>query len=349
MTAGVLGGFSAIDDDPDPRDFRGMPTQRQEHRAETREQRAHREAFTSYLRLGATKMPDEQRNLLQRESRDIRSGGQGAYSATREFLQDDAPNIPNPLRPYLSAATRGASERRNMIRLTTKNWRDLAEQCERATVMERVDKLLRAIARKGGNPGAFVQLSFNADFPLAGASSSGELLTYLEHLQGKGLVFQSASSNKAATYKLSVAGWQTIEPQPEIGGIPSRCFVAMWVHNDVDAAYTDGIEPAVNEAGFTAHRVKEDPTNKGITDLILSEIRRAQFVVADFTGHRKSVYFETGFAQGIGREVIWCCKEDEVSDIAFDTRHLGHITWKDHADLRVQLARSIRANIIPKR
>jgi nucleoside 2-deoxyribosyltransferase len=94
--------------------------------------------------------------------------------------------------------------------------------------------------------------------------------------------------------------------------------------------------------------MKEIATNEGITDRILSEIRLAQFVVADFTGQRGGVYFEAGFARGLGREVIWMCREDELKLVHFDVKHLGHVVWATPADLRTKLAESIRANIIPK-
>jgi HK97 family phage major capsid protein len=47
----------------------------------------HRAAFVNYLRLGPNKMPTEERDLLQKEYRDMGSGGQGAYpSATTGFF-----------------------------------------------------------------------------------------------------------------------------------------------------------------------------------------------------------------------------------------------------------------------
>ena len=56
------------------------------HRETTREQE-HREAFVNYLRLGASAMPQEQRDLLQREYRDMGTGGEGAYpGATSGFF-----------------------------------------------------------------------------------------------------------------------------------------------------------------------------------------------------------------------------------------------------------------------
>lgn len=43
----------------------------------------------------------------------------------------------------------------------------------------------------------------------------------------------------------------------------------------------------------------KEHSNK-IDDEIIGEIRRSAFIVADFTGHRGGVYFEAGFAMGLG-------------------------------------------------
>ncbi len=37
-----------------------------------------------------------------------------------------------------------------------------------------------------------------------------------------------------------------------------------------------------------------------------------RFMIADFTGHRGGVYFEAGFAHGLGIPVIWTCREDQL-------------------------------------
>jgi|SRR5580693_2606254 hypothetical protein len=118
----------------------------------------------------------------------------------------------------------------------------------------------------------------------------------------------------------------------------------------LDDAYTMGIKPAIEEdLKQKSVCMKEIATNDGITDRILSEIRLAQFVVADFTGQRGGVYFEAGFARGLGREVIWSCRKDEKDLVHFDIKHFGLVLWETPADLREKLAESIRANIIPKR
>lgn len=82
--AGVLGAFDNDDDDPDPRQFRGMPGV--QHKFRSREERDRHMAFLSFLRLGEVRMPPEQRRLLT-EFRDMGTGGQGAYpGATTGFF-----------------------------------------------------------------------------------------------------------------------------------------------------------------------------------------------------------------------------------------------------------------------
>ncbi|MDA1051804.1 MAG: hypothetical protein O3C40_15165 [Planctomycetota bacterium] len=65
----------------------------------------------------------------------------------------------------------------------------------------------------------------------------------------------------------------------------------------------------------------------------MSEIRKARFLVADFTKHRNGVYFEAGYAIGLQIPVIWLCREDEMGRVHFDTEHFNHIVWKDATDL----------------
>ena len=68
--------------------------------------------------------------------------------------------------------------------------------------------------------------------------------------------------------------------------------------------------------------------NEKICDKILAEIRSCQFIIADFTLQRAGVYFEAGFAMGLGRPVIWTCMEDDFENTHFDTRQYNHIVWE---------------------
>lgn len=83
----------------------------------------------------------------------------------------------------------------------------------------------------------------------------------------------------------------------------------------------------------------------GNTDEIMAEIRRSRFVVADYTAQRNSVYFEPGFALGLGLTVIPPCRADEISALHFDVKHLNTLPWNIPAELVNTLNRRIRAVI----
>ena len=78
-------------------------------------------------------------------------------------------------------------------------------------------------------------------------------------------------------------------------------------------------------------------------DEIFAEIRRSRFLVADMTqGNdvaRGGVYFEAGFAQGLGLSVLYACRKDRTRHLAFDTRQFYHIVWDMPDELRKQLAK----------
>jgi hypothetical protein len=257
--------------------------------------------------------------------------------------------VPADLKPFLSAAARQADEAGSPILLTRGNIEELAAPHRSVTVSQKVEKVLRFVAARCEHPGKPVGVSTDEDFPVADCSDGSEFDEYLKYLEEEQLIKRVAAYEVDLAYTPTIKGWQTVEPTLPVGGEKGRCFMAMWFDDSLDSAYAGGFEMAIKECGFNPYRTKEDPTNKSVPDKILAEITRSQFVVADFTGHRHNVYYEAGFARGLGREVIGCCRHDEADRLKFDTRHLGHVIWKDTDDLRQKLADSIRANIIPKR
>jgi nucleoside 2-deoxyribosyltransferase len=122
----------------------------------------------------------------------------------------------------------------------------------------------------------------------------------------------------------------------------------MWFSEVTREAYDAGIAPALSEAGFSPIRIDRKEHNNEIPDEIMSEIRNCQFMVADFTGQRAGVYYEAGFAMGLGRPVIWCCHKDEIGKLHFDTNHRNHIDWQTPAELKERLYLRIRATILEK-
>jgi hypothetical protein len=57
----------------------------------------------------------------------------------------------------------------------------------------------------------------------------------------------------------------------------------MWFDESMKSAWTDGIEPAVMNAGYKPLRIDGKDHNNKIDDEIVGEIRGSKFLVADFT------------------------------------------------------------------
>lgn len=137
-----------------------------------------------------------------------------------------------------------------------------------------------------------------------------------------------------------------INPASQIG------FCAMWFDDSVNFLWDKAIEPAIGDAGYQPLRIdKKDHVNR-IDDEIFADIRRSRFVVADFThgeekGIRGGVYFEAGFAQGLGLPVIWTCREDMLSEdkLHFDIRQYNFLEWANENldDFKNRLQKRIEA------
>ena len=121
----------------------------------------------------------------------------------------------------------------------------------------------------------------------------------------------------------------------------------MWFDESMNEVYEMGIDPAVRHAGYSPVRIDRKEHANKIDDEIIAEIRRARFVVADFThgkeGVRGGVYYEAGFAQGLDIPVIFSCREDMIKELHFDTRQYNHIAWNDPEELRDRLLKRITA------
>jgi nucleoside 2-deoxyribosyltransferase len=147
--------------------------------------------------------------------------------------------------------------------------------------------------------------------------------------------------------KLTANGWNRIaELESNKPGADSiQAFVAMSFEGSLDSAYQNGIKKAIEAADYKAIRIDLKEHNEKICDSIGAEIRKSRFMVADFTGHRAGVYFEAGYALGLGIPVIWTCREDELANTHFDTRQYNHIDWKNELDLFERLKHRIEATI----
>ena len=222
---------------------------------------------------------------------------------------------------------------------------------------ERADRLLRCLRENSPNIGSRVE--YRESGPMAPVAwrlqaysesiTLEELGFLLAYLEKRGWVDEVDTHLNGGRATLSVDGYIRLAELQKAVVDSSQAFVAMWIDASTDAAWIEGIEPGVGDAGYGPLRIDKKEHSNKIDDEIIAEIRRSRFVVADFTqgdtGHRGGVYYEAGFAHGLNIPVIFTCRSDVIEAIHFDTRQYNHIVWETPAELREKLALRIAAVI----
>lgn len=203
------------------------------------------------------------------------------------------------------------------------------------SVSEKQERLLKALATISQAAGREIYLDLDKDYPLGWAADSGEFRWQIESLKSKGLISKRDSTSWRLT--ITVDGWIFLENLQKKSNASNRVFVAMSFDPSMDSVWVQAIYPAIKDAGYEPYRVDKDIHIDRIDVKIMAEIREAKFLVADVTQHKQGVYFEAGFALGLGKPVFWTVKSDYLSSAHFDTRQFNHIKWDGEADLRVKL------------
>lgn len=221
------------------------------------------------------------------------------------------------------------------------------------TLREKLNKIIQYAYRNMN------RIMDNIELPVSPAIGYAKDVTeyaqMLHLLKEEGIFTSSRTYHVAFTIKgIEKAEQLLIKPNNS-----NQCFVAMWFDDEMNKIYNDFLLPAIeakkltgetiqNEKNYKAIRIDFVEFNDEILDTIIAEIRKSRFIVADFTGNRGGVYFESGFAYGLGLDVIYTCKRDyfEKEGVHFDVNHKNFILWEDGPDLYRKLRARISATII---
>jgi nucleoside 2-deoxyribosyltransferase len=93
--------------------------------------------------------------------------------------------------------------------------------------------------------------------------------------------------------------------------------------------FEECLAPAVAQTGFKLRTVTQVA---GLIDSIIEdEIRRCRFLIADLSDDNAGAYWEAGFAEGLGKPVIYICADKDESgnrkSTHFDTDHRHTVRW----------------------
>lgn len=243
-------------------------------------------------------------------------------------------------------------------------WRigELLAEFPKATTM--VDRALANLARKALHPMDVIRVGIS-ELEYLTFCRSLQLSGLIDYMKNCGLLSLAQWLTGCVDFSISPMGWSRLEELSKAGTDSKQAFVAMWFADEMDAFYENGMNLGIKDAGFDAKRIDNKEHNNKICDEIIAEIRRSRFIVADFSAGmcgkcdecekkkdckdkvrpRGGVYFEAGFAMGLGIPVIWTVRKDQLEQIHFDIRQYNFIVYDTAEDLRVQLHNRIAATI----
>jgi hypothetical protein len=102
-----------------------------------------------------------------------------------------------------------------------------------------------------------------------------ELIAFLEMMEKMQLLENATQAIGVYQFTPTASGWLKIDDLVTRLPSTSQVFVAMWFSDATQAAYADGIEPAIRDSGYRAVRIDKKEHNNKIDDEIIAEIRRS--------------------------------------------------------------------------
>jgi hypothetical protein len=197
------------------------------------------------------------------------------------------------------------------------------------SVAEQADNLIRWLGEHLPGPGAFEQVSHEEHGAIVGTLDKEGFLFIVNGLEGVGLV-QTDRTLQRTSVTLTFAGWERWEELRRGAASGTKAFMAMQYG---DATLTrivdDHFRPAVAETGFRLTVLTDVPKAGLIDNLLRVEIQSARFLIADLTHANAGAYWEAGYAEGLGKPVIYTCEESvwKAKKTHFDTNHSQTVVW----------------------
>lgn len=226
-------------------------------------------------------------------------------------------------------------------------------------VHARAERLLKHIAGLSNSIGAEVNIRHDTPSPYAWSESTKweEVVYLLNYLRDSGWLNVMGIKNKAledvhlTQNVVTVAGFNQITkqsvatdfintPATTSSTIPHSVFpINQFALNEnlvfvlspfgkpFDTIFTNHIKPTVeNIHDLTCVRADDIYDNQPVIDDIWRLTNEAGIIIAEFTDRNANVFYETGLAHAIGKEVIPITQS--MGDVPFDLRHRRCIVYE---------------------
>ena len=182
----------------------------------------------------------------------------------------------------------------------------------------------------------------------------------VEELCERGIIKMTKSNEwpsdltRFANVNLTFDGWKQYEAEKRGEFEGNYGFIAMQFNDpDLDSFVRDVVKPAVKKSTDYDLVDMRDVGKAGIIDNIMRvQIRDAKFVIVDLTHGNNGAYWEAGYAEGLGKPVIYICEKEKFESddgTHFDTNHCTTVFWSKSRDndegFRQELIATLRRSL----
>ena len=150
---------------------------------------------------------------------------------------------------------------------------------------------------------------------------------------------------------LTLQGWKAYEDEKQGKFSGKYGFIALKFDDPIlDPFVSSVIKPTIKDGiGYDLVDMR-DVAQSGIIDNIMrNQIQDSAFVIVDLTHDNSGAYWEAGYAEGLGKPVIYICQKTKFDDAKthFDTNHCTTVLWSVEEDnsFRRQLIATLRRSL----
>jgi hypothetical protein len=219
---------------------------------------------------------------------------------------------------------------------------NIIENTSSPTPLDQLDNLIIWLGSSQDDPGAHVDATPRA-ISATGAIDYSGLAYVVAEATGQHFVHADIKvikdlSSRPPEYlispmRLTMHGWRRFAEIQRGHTSSRRAFMAMQFGiSELDLCFRDHFKPAVAATGFNLKRLDEGQPAGLIDDRLRVEIRQSRFLISDLTHRNPGAYWEAGFAEGLGKPVIYTCRKDIFDDKSkgphFDTNHHLTVVWE---------------------
>ena len=212
------------------------------------------------------------------------------------------------------------------------------------TIFERIDCFVEYVASRvlGEEDSAEdkVSLSTKEIATVLRVFEQGVLEAHIQNLEEQGfIVVKEDELCGSFNIKLTRRGWDMYRQKMagEMAG-ETYGFLAMRFDNDKIESFAHNMKFKLQKfLGVILLDIRDFP---GVGDLVEGEsgikakIESADFFVADLTSANPNVYWESGYAEGLGKHVIYICwvGDDRDERVHFNVEHKKRLIWGEDRD-----------------